>query len=123
MENNVVGMEYSIIYAVLRQEISEQISVGIIIIGKKGISIRYSEKKLRVLKGLYGRNKYRFLSRTVRGLKNSGSIVSADSIDYLSRYSNNLLTISRLKRIDLEQTKSNEEWLYDNYVYGGKSSD
>lgn len=34
----------------------------------------------------------------------------------VSRYSNNLLTVSPLETIDLEPTESNKKWLFDNYV-------
>ena len=41
-------MKYSIIYGVIRPEISEQLSVGIIIVDGDKISVRYSNKKMNV---------------------------------------------------------------------------
>lgn len=45
------------------------------------------------------------------------NLKSEKGIDYMSRYSNNLITVSQLRNTDLEQTPQNEEWLYGNYVY------
>ena len=39
-------LKYSIIYAVIRSEISEQLSVGLIIVDEDTLEVRYSQKKL-----------------------------------------------------------------------------
>ena len=49
-------MKYSIIYGVIRPEIAEQLSVGIIIVDGDEISVRYSTKKMNVMKALYTEN-------------------------------------------------------------------
>ena len=65
-------MRYSIIYAVIRPEISERISVGLI-------------------------------------------IVDGDKVDV--RYSNNLIAVSPLQTIDIEQTEQSKNRLFRNYVF------
>jgi len=111
-------MKYSIIYGVIRPEIAEQLSVGIIIVDGDEISVRYSTKKMNVMKALYTESEYKFLGRVLRSLSKNGSIQSTDVINYLTRYSNNLIAVSKLQTINLEPTKKNKEWLYKNYVQG-----
>ena len=111
-------MKYSIIYGVIRPEIAEQLSVGIIIVDGDEISVRYSTKKMNVMKALYTENEYKFLGKVLRSLSKNGSIQSTDVINYLARYSNNLIAVSKLQTINLEPTKKNKEWLYKNYVQG-----
>ena len=109
--------QYSIIYAVLRSEISEQLSVGLIIVNGKDIEVRYSKNKLKALQGLMSKDEQKFISRVVVSMKNNKDIKSVDSINYLTRYSNNLISISPLITIDLPPTSLNKDWLYRNYVY------
>ena len=113
-------MKYSIIYATLRPEISEQISVGLIISDGEKIDIRYSRNKLSAIKNLYPLKKYKVLSSIISNLKRNQSIKSESEIDYLSRYSNNMITLSPLKKIDMDPTKNNKDLLFKNYVYNGE---
>ena len=110
-------LQYSIIYAVIRQEISEQLSVGMIILDGSKVDIRYSEDKLNALKYLYPRVKYEFVTNAMRSLPQNNAIKGKKDIDYLSRYCNNLLTLSPLRTIDLEPNDANKDWLFSNYVY------
>lgn len=108
-------LKYSIIYAALRPEISEQLSIGIILVDETGIEVRYSQKKLAALGLLCSESKQKMISRIVRSM--ATTIASEDTIHYLSRYSNNLITFSALREIDFEATSQNKEWLYRSYVY------
>jgi len=110
-------MKFSILYALIRPEIKERLSIGIIIIKGNEVKIRYSEKKLKALKGLYPICQYKFIARSVRSLHKNKSIRTIESIEYLSKYSNNIIDVSRIESIDLEPTSQNEDWLYSNYVY------
>lgn len=112
-------LKYSIIYAVIRAEISEQISLGLIIVNKDKIKIRFSKKKLEVLKQLYSANEYKFISKVMYSFGKS-NLCNEDTINYLTRYSNNLLAVSKLQSIDLGYSASNEDWLFSNYVYASK---
>ena len=111
-------MKYSIIYGVIRPEISEQLSVGIIIGDGDKISVRYSNKKMNVMKSLVTESEYKFFGKVLRSLVKNNTIQSTDVINYLTRYSNNLIAVSQLQAINLEPTEKNKEWLYRNYVYG-----
>ena len=111
----VNSMKYSIIYGVINPETSEQISLGIVIIDDKGIGVRYSDKKMNTLKVLCGEEEYKFASRVVRSL----SFPSIAHVEYMTRYSNNLIALSPIQTVDLEPNEKNKKWLYRNYVYAG----
>lgn len=95
-------LKYSIIYAVVRPEISERISVGIIMVDGKTIDVRYSDAKLKALELLYPKAEYEFVSKAVRSMNRRNVLKNEQDIEYLSRYSNNLLSISHLQTIDIE---------------------
>ena len=112
-------LQYSIIFGEIRPEISERLSLGVIFVDGENISVKYSNKKLQVLKSLYSQKEYDFVGRVVRGLSRNNKIPSEGIVNYLSRYSNNLLSISKLQWIDLEATEKSKQWLYDTYVKVG----
>ena len=114
-------LRYSIIYAVIRSEIAERLSLGLITVVNNQVNVRYSDKKLRVLESLYSPKDYQFISKAIRSLSSNKSINSVDTINYLSRYSNNLMSVSQLQGIDLAPTEQSEDWLFRKYVYAGKN--
>lgn len=111
------NLRYSIIYAVIRPEISEQLSIGLIIIDKQGIEVRYSQKKLSLLQGIFSEKEYRFISKVINSLQRNKSVNSVEAVNYLTRYSNNLIAVSPLQTIDIEPTEQSKNWLFRNYVY------
>lgn len=109
-------MRYSIIYASIRPEIAEQLSLGLVFLRKDGtLSIKYSKKKLLVLKYLYPKSTYNLITKVVESLKDT--ITDCKSFDYLIRYSNSFITFSNVETMDIEHTEENENWLYRQYVY------
>ena len=106
---------YSIIYGVIRPEISERLSVGLIIVDGDNVKVRYSPEKLDVFKLLLSPEVYKSMGNLLR-LWTEKNIINMCNIDYLSRYMNNLITFSPLQTIDLEPSQENEDWLYRNYV-------
>ena len=56
---------YSIIYAVIRPEIAERISVGLIFVEGGKVDIRYSQQKLDALRNLFSQKEYEFVSQVV----------------------------------------------------------
>ena len=108
-------LQYSIIYADIRPEIQERLSLGVLTIENNTVHVRHSEKKLRVLKQLYTPREYKAISSIVRsGLR---ELTSVDTLKYLTRYSNNLISFSPIQSIDKAQANITGEWLYKNYVY------
>ena len=112
-------LRYSIIYAVIRPEISEQISVGLIFVDGDKVEMRYSSEKLKALQGLFPEKSYTFISQVVRSMKLRQSQYTVDKIGYLTRYSNNLISLSPLQSIDVIPSKLNKVKPYRNYVYAG----
>ena len=112
MENK---LRYSIVYAELRPEISERISVAIIIFSESSVDVKYSSTKLSVLKQLYSPEEYKMLSRVVRTI--GKTVKSIEDVNYLSRYCNNMISVTRLQTIDIVPTANNKKWLYNNYIH------
>ena len=109
-------LKYSIIWGLIRLEISEQISLGIIYVDENKITVRYSEQKLQAMKLLISQASYETLQKVLYSMATDNPIKSVEEISYLSRYSNNLIGFSELKEIKLEATERNKEWLFRNYV-------
>ena len=112
-------LKYSIIYAVIRPEISERLSVGLIIVDGENVDVLYSREKLNALKALFSEKECKFISRVVSSMKKNQTVNSTEAINYLTRYSNNLIAVSPLQTIDIQPTESSKKRLYRNYVYGG----
>ena len=60
---------------------------------------------------------YEFMSQVVTSMPTDGSVNSVAAIDYLSRYSNNLIAVSPLQTIDIEPTEESKNSLFRNYIY------
>ena len=113
MMNN---LRYSIIFGLIRPEISEQISLGIIYVDGNDITVRYSEKKLHVMQSFVSQASYEALKTVLHAITTDHPINSVADISYLSRYSNNLIGFSELKEIKLDATEESKERLFNNYV-------
>lgn len=111
------NLRYSIIYAAIRPEISEQLSLGVIVAVKGNVDIRYSQEKLEALKNLMTDKEQRFVTSVITSLKKNNSIASVEAVNYLQRYSNNMITLSPWQTIDVEPTEESKDWLFRNYVY------
>ncbi len=109
--------QYSIVYGLLNIETTERLSLGIIYVDKTNILFKYSHRKLNALKPLLHHDNYKALSEIVTSMGKNNSLKSPERINYLSRYSNNLIQFSPLTTIDLEPTPKNYKWLYETYVY------
>ena len=109
-------LQYSIIYALIRPEIDERISVGIIFCQDEKIDVRYSNAKLRAVKGLLSSVEYCSLRKLLVSLAVSNALASVSQIDYLSRYSNNLLSVSERRTVRMSGSLSKDK-LYKLYVY------
>ncbi len=110
-------MKYSIIYAVIRPEISERVSLGLIIVDGNKVDMRYSPEKLDAVRTLFPPKEYKFLVEVVKSMPTNNSINSVEAVNYLSRYSNNLIAVSPLQTIDIAPSEQNKERLFSSYVY------
>jgi len=114
------NLKYSIIYGALRPSIHDQISVGIVLVDGDKLDIRYSRKKLLALRGLLPEKMYRFLYRVIVSLNREKTLDTVDKLNYLVRYSNNLVIYSPLQEVDLAATEKNKELLYKRFVFNGE---
>ena len=112
-------LEYSIVYAMIRPEISERVSVGIIFCQGGQLEMKYSTAKLSVVKKLLSEAEYNYLRRALTSMSAKNALESVSSIDYLSRYSNNILTVSGLRKVKLDSPRISRDRLYQMYVYKG----
>lgn len=108
-------MKYSIVYIETRPEIHERLSVGLIVMSEGNAIVRTSVKKLKAAEFLLSGKEYKFVSRTLADMKNS--VKTEKMVNYLTRYSNNLITVSPLQTIEIDNSEKNWDWLYRNYVY------
>ena len=110
-------MKYSIIYAVIRPEISERVSLGLIFVDGDKVDVRYSQQKLDAVRGLFPPKEYEFLSQVITSMPTDGSVNSVEAINYLTRYSNNLIAVSPLQTIDVASSEQSKASLFRNYIY------
>lgn len=105
---------FCIIYAVLSQETSERLNVGLLAFAEGKTFYQYSERKLAALEKLVPKEVFVFYERL---LKNIGvSTLDTSRLDYLKRYSNNLFAISEVKNVQMPYSEDTTKWLYHNYV-------
>ena len=110
-------MKYSIIYAVIRPEISERVSLGLIFVDGDKVDVRYSPQKLAAVRDLFPPKEYEFLSQVITSMPTDGSVNSVEAINYLSRYSNNLIAVSPLQSIDVAASEQSKASLFKYYIY------
>ena len=125
---------YSIISASIRPEIGERLAIGLLLLGKEEIFFQFSKDKINILKGLIKDDAYKFFKESLKQITNvvdtennkksmlfteSGFINSTFSkgyLEYLSRYSNNLLNFTTPRIIDLPATKELFISLFRKYI-------
>ena len=110
------NIQYSIVYAVIRPEINEKLSVGLILLNDENTTFRYSENKMRAVKELYSPKEYLFFERMIQNLHKDKSITTRQGISYLNRYSNNLMSVSAVQTVDLPLTSKSADCLFSQYI-------
>ncbi len=110
-------IEYSIVYASIRPEIKERISVGIIFCQEGTIEVKYSNAKLDVVRQLVAEADYKYLRRTLFSLSTKKTLDSVEGINYLNRYSNNIMTVSEIRKVKMDSDQLSKDRLYKMYVY------
>lgn len=128
--------QYSIISALIRPEIGEKISVGLIMLDGDRVYFSYSASKLEIAKKLLSKSSTVILKDFIKNIetkvdgdknpryKDLNIFIShsqSDSFsnkyfDYLSRYSNNALSFSSPKDIKLEASKENFRLLFYKFI-------
>jgi hypothetical protein len=133
-----MATQYSILSVLIRPEIQEKISVGLIMFDNEEVYFSFSEQKLSSAKNLLSGTSYKLLKDILENIEskihtdsNSYSVkrgfkifknkvfdttFNSNYISYLSRYSNNLLAFSEPKEIRINVSTENFEKLYTKYI-------
>lgn len=124
---------YSILSAVVRPEIQEKISIGLLLVSDDGVFFSSSKNKISVLKSLLDPSLYRFLNETIRQIESAVSSenskketlfpntdrsrqFSESYLAYMNRYSNNLINFSLPFQIDLPADRDLHNLLFKKYI-------
>lgn len=117
--------KYSILSVLIRPEIQEKISIGIILIDENNIHFNYSKNKLNIAKSLLSKSAFSSLKDILYSISSlsknleisdNKSPFSSSYLEYLSRYNNNILAYSQLKEIELSASDINFQKLFDKYI-------
>ena len=127
---------YIILSAVIRPEIDEKLSLGLIFIDNDKVSFLVSEKKLSIVKKLVSNNYYKGIKQSIGFIQNAYhgkinkksqlvfnlnvesklDIFNYNYFKYLSDYNNNVLSFSKPIPISLNYSESLFNKLYFKYI-------
>ncbi|OQP53575.1 hypothetical protein [Niastella populi] len=130
--------QYSILSVLIRPEIQEKISIGLLLFDANEVYFSFSGNKLLVCKELLSTPSYKILREIFENIEKildeekarnfqpksfriyksaiTGNIFTAAYISYLSRYSNNILSFTAPKDINLETNDQNFLSLFKKYI-------
>ena len=119
---------YSILFTPINTIGQERLNLGMIMINETGnVQFEYAHEKLKASKKLFDDDGYKLLSSYLSAIKNkltkkdeiidSRSHFKTGYLEYLSSYSNNLLSFSKPESINLELNESNFNRLYEKYIF------
>ena len=124
---------YSILSALIRPEIQEKITIGLLLMDDHHVFFEYSKNKLNSARTLLTENAYLSLKDALKNIRatvdiqlNSDKTYELDFekkspltnsyINYLSRYNNNILAFTSPKEIELEVNSSIFSNLYKKFI-------
>lgn len=124
---------YSIVSAVIRPEIAEHLTIGLLLIGTDKVYFQFSKDKLNVTKELLPNSTFRFLKESVINLEKQvekhnshsetlfdfemkNSLFEESYIEYLNVYNNNLLQFSKPRLIDMTGDNNLFKSLFAKYI-------
>ena len=126
---------YSILSVQIRPEIQEKLSIGFLLVGSGKVFFNISKNKLSAARGLLPENSFKILKDSLHNIEAKAksendqgdrqlliddsfkiNTFSIQYIEYLSRYSNNILNFSSPKQIDIKATEFVFKNLFHKYV-------
>jgi hypothetical protein len=124
---------YSILSAVVRPEIQEKISIGLLLVSADEIFFSFSKNKISILKSLLDPSLLKFLNETIKQIDTAVSSENAKKktlfpnmehsmqfsesyLSYMNRYSNNLINFSSPVQIDLPANDGLYNFLFKKYI-------
>ena len=131
---------YSIISALIRPEIEEKITIGLLLFDNGSqLYFSFSTNKLNIAKQLLPANSYNSLEDAIHNVQATAlhqqqktastasnqvcvDPINSSYIHYLSRYNNNIMSFSAPKEIDVAATESVFNKLYAKFIDDSNSS-
>lgn len=125
---------FSILSVSIRPDIQEQVTIGLLLVGNDSVHFRFSKNKLSIVRELLSQQANKYLKDTLRqisaaslneneklkgiysGQETITKSYSIGYLEYLSKYSNNLVTFSSPKVIELESSNTLYETLFKKYI-------
>jgi hypothetical protein len=124
---------YTILSAVVRPEIQEKISIGLLLVSADEIFFSFSKNKISAVRTLIDPSLYKYLNETIRQIDsavssenlkkeslfaNQGHNIqfSSSYLSYMNKYSNNLINFSQPVEIDLSTTNDLYDFLFKKYI-------
>lgn len=125
---------FSILSVSIRPDIQEQVTIGLLLVGNDSVHFRFSKNKLSIVRELLSQQANKYLKDTLKqistaalkeneklkglysGQETISKSYSVGYLEYLSRYSNNLVTFSSPKVIELESSDGLYETLFKKYI-------
>lgn len=124
---------YTILSALVRPEIQEKITIGLLLVSANDVVFSFSKNKLAVVHTLIDKSLYGFLNETIKQIEQAVTLENsrkntliADEpqemqfresyLSYMNRYSNNLINFSAPIQIDLPANSELFSFLYKKYV-------
>ena len=117
---------YSILYTSVRPIAKEQLSIGFFMFDGTKSFFHFSNEKVNLTKRLLTESSFVMLKNYLEGLRRDIQIsghekgfsnISPDYFNYLSNYSNNLISFSKPTSIDVELSQDNFEKLFEKFVF------
>ncbi len=130
---------YSVIFASINSIISEQLSIGLVMICDNRVWFRFSTKKLSLMKQFFSDGAFQILKTSLKNIENTASSISIDQkseegalfsftsknqhafsveyLRYLSRYSNSTITFNEPVKIDIQASDVLFDHLYKEFVF------
>jgi len=127
---------YTIIYAVIRHEIDEKISIGLILSDGEKVKVRFSKEKKRLVRRVIHKALFENINYTIESIEKSAyelnleitslsftlpnNIFSKEYLEYLNVYNNDVIGYSKPIQIDLALSDDLLDSLYQEYIDNSK---
>lgn len=123
---------YTIIYAVIRHEIDEKISIGLVLSDGKKVKARFSKEKKKLVKKILHKALFENINYTIEAIEKSAyelnseitslpftlsnNLFSKEYLEYLNVYNNDVVGYSKPIQIDLALSDVLLDRLFGKYV-------
>lgn len=121
---------YSIVYTQLSPVSHERLNLGLIMLSEQGIKFRFADEKVNLLKRLLSTDAQKLVKSYLLSIQNKASVknelyepykeISESFLNYLSDYSNNLVSFSKPEMIQAAFSDEVFLKLYNKFIFREK---